>query len=87
MIAASYLAALPWSPFPGNRINPVFSCSEEVWGMHVLVSAVWTSHSAPGSYSLEKHSQPEAKLFLSGEKSAAAAALALSIHRITDCNH
>lgn len=55
--------------------------------MHVLMSAVWTSHSAPGSYSLEKHSQPEAKLFLSGEKSAAAAALALSIHRITDCNH
>lgn len=54
--------------------------------MHVLVSAVWTSHSAPGSYSLEKHSQPEAKLFLSGEKSAAAA-LALSIHGITDCNH
>lgn len=54
--------------------------------MHVLVSAVWTSHSAPVSYSLEKHSQPEAKLFLSGKESVTPA-LALCSHGITDCSH
>lgn len=49
-IAASYLATLPQSSVLSNWINPVFSCSGEVWDLHVMVSAVWCSHSASVCY-------------------------------------